>query len=123
MVIRIEFDDNSELNTDGIDTLDNLSLVLHNHPHLEILIKGYSKGQGSYRYNKKMSEFTANIVKGYLVGKGVSSQRVEAMGMWVVHSDSDVPAPETLKRLNGLKFNLKILERELSRNTSNRTGN
>lgn len=107
MVIRIEFDGSNELNPEGIDTLDNLSLVLHNHPHLEIVIKGYSKGQGSYRYNKKMSEFTANIVKGYLVGKGVSSQRVEALGMWVVHSDSETPAPETLKRSQWVEVQFK----------------
>ncbi|MFC1877594.1 AAA family ATPase [Thermodesulfobacteriota bacterium] len=97
MVIRIEFDGNNEFSTDGIETLDNLSAVLHNHPRLEISIKGYSESPGSYRYNKKMSEFTANIVKNYLVGKGVSSQRIETMGMWVIHSDSNVPTTETLK--------------------------
>ena len=106
-VIRIEFDDSTELGPDGIDTLDNLSLVLHNHPHLEIIIKGYSKGQGSYRYNKKMSEFTANIVKGYLVGKGISSQRVEALGMWVIHSDSEVPASKTSKSTQWVEIQFK----------------
>ena len=107
MVIRIDFDGSNELNPDGIATLDNLSMVLHDHPQLEILIKGYSKGQGSYRYNKKMSEFTANIVKGYLVGKGVSSQRVEALGMWVVHSDSETPAPETTKSVQWVEIQFK----------------
>ena len=106
-VIRIEFGRNNELGPDGIETLDNLSAVLHNHLHLEVVIKGYSKGQGSYRYNKKMSEFTANIVKGYLVGKGVSSQRVEAMGMWVVHSDSQVQAPETTKSTQWVDIQFK----------------
>jgi general secretion pathway protein A len=107
MVIRIEFDGNTDLGSIGIDTLDNLSMVLHNHPHLNIIIKGYSKGQGSYRYNKKMSEFTANIVKGYIVGKGVSSQRVEALGMWVVHSDSEAPAPEPTKSVQWVEIQFK----------------
>ncbi len=107
VVIRIEFDGNNEFSTDGLETLDNLSVVLHNHPHLEIVIKGYSESQGSYRYNKKMSEFTANIVKGYLVGKGVSSQRIETMGMWVIHSDSDVPANETQKNAQSVEIQLK----------------
>lgn len=106
-VIRIEFGRNNELGPDGIETLDNLSAVLHSHLHLEVVIKGYSKGQGSYRYNKKMSEFTANIVKGYLVGKGVSSKRVEAMGMWVVHSDSHVQAPETTKSAQWVDIQFK----------------
>ncbi len=95
MVVRIDFDHNNELDMNGFETLDNISIMLYNHPHLEISIKGYSKSPGSQRYNKKMSEFTANIVKGYLVGKGVSSQRIEATGMWVLHSDSDDPAMKT----------------------------
>jgi len=89
VVIRIDFDANSEISQEGIETLDNLSAVLLNHPELQITIKGYSESQGSYRYNKKMSEFTANIVKGYLVGKRIAAQRVEAVGMWLINSDDD----------------------------------
>ncbi len=105
-VIRIQFN-NNELSTDGIDTLDSLSVILHNHPHLEISIQGYSESQGSDRYNKKMSEFTANIVKGYLVGKGVSSQRIETMGMRAVDSDSDLPAAETQMNAQWVEIQLK----------------
>jgi general secretion pathway protein A len=107
VVIRIEFDGNNELNMNGIETLDNLSVVLHNHPQLEIVIKGYSESQGSYRYNKKMSEFTANIVKGYLVGKGVSPQRIESVGMWLIHSDPDTPAAESPKNAQWVEIQFK----------------
>jgi general secretion pathway protein A len=107
VVIRIEFDRNNEFSTDGIVTLDNLSAILHNHPRLEIVIKGYSESQGSYHYNKKMSEFTANIVKGYLVGKGVSAQRIETMGMWVIHSDPDAPATEARKNAQWVELQFK----------------
>jgi len=110
VVIRIEFDSNNELNKNAIETLDNLSVVLHNHPHLEIAIKGYSESQGSYRYNKKMSEFTANIVKGYLVGKGVSPQRIESMGMWLIHSDPDAPAAESPKNAQWVEIQFKIFD-------------
>jgi outer membrane protein OmpA-like peptidoglycan-associated protein len=107
VVIRIEFDGNNELSMNGIETLDNLSVVLHNHPQLEIAIKGYSESQGSYRYNKKMSEFTANIVKGYLVGKGVSPQRIESMGMWLIHSDPDAPAAKSPKNAQWVEIQFK----------------
>jgi general secretion pathway protein A len=103
-VIRIEFDGNNEVSADSIVTLDNLSAVLHNQPQLEIVVKGYSESQGSYRYNKKMSEFTANIVKGYLVGKGVASQRIETMGMQVVDSESNVPATNTQKNAQSVEI-------------------
>jgi len=108
VVIRIEFDGNNEISTNGVETLDNLSVVLHNHPQLEIAIKGYSKSQGSVRYNKKMSEFTANIVKGYLVGKGVAPQRIESMGMWLIHSDPDAPAVESPKNAQWVEIQFKI---------------
>ncbi len=107
VVIRINFDGNNELSMNGIETLDKLSVMLHKHPHLEIAIKGYSESQGSYRYNKKMSEFTANIVKGYLVGKGVSPQRIETMGMWLIHSDSDAPTTETPKNAQWVEIQFK----------------
>jgi general secretion pathway protein A len=105
VVIRIEFDGNNELSMKGIETLDNLSVVLRNHPHLEIAIKGYSESEGSYRYNKKMSEFTANIAKGYLVGKGVSPQRIETMGMWLIHSD--IPTTERLRNAQWVEIQFK----------------
>jgi general secretion pathway protein A len=107
VVIHIEFDGNNELDTHGIETLDNLSVVLDNHAHLNISIKGYSESQGSYRYNKKMSEFTANIVKGYLVGKGISPERIETMGMWLIHSDAEVPKTEPLKNAQWVEIQFK----------------
>jgi len=78
---HVAFDDDNNLSAEGFKTLDKLAKVLLNDPALEITIKGYSKGFGSYRYNKKMSEFSANIVKGYLVGKGVQPSRIETMGV------------------------------------------
>lgn len=108
MVIRIEFDGNNELTSNGLETLADLSVVLHKHANLEIIIKGYSESQGSYRYNKKMSEFTANIVKGYLVGKGVSSQRIETMGMYVIHSDENVPTAGTTGNTQWVEIQFKI---------------
>ncbi len=107
LVIRIDFDSNNELSMNGIEALDNLSVVLHNHPHLEVAIKGYSQGQGSFRYNKKMSEFTANIVKGYLVGKGVGDHRVETMGMWLINSDSGSATTEPVQNMRWVEIQFK----------------
>lgn len=107
MILRIAFDHSNELDTKGVETLDNLSLVLQNHPHLEISVTGYSESQGSQRYNKKMSEFTANIVKGYLVGKGISSQRIETLGAEALHSDSDTAATENQKNLQWVEIQFK----------------
>lgn len=89
VVIQITFDLNNELTTESIKTLDSLSHVLRNRPTQFITVKGYSKSQGSSRYNKKMSEFTANIVKGYLMGKGVPAVQIETVGTWLIHADTN----------------------------------
>jgi general secretion pathway protein A len=107
LVIRIDFDSSNELSMNGIEALDNLSVVLHKHPHLEVAIKGYSQGQGSFRYNKKMSEFTANIVKGYLVGKGIGDHRVETMGMWLINSDSGSSTTDPVQNAQWVEIQFK----------------
>jgi outer membrane protein OmpA-like peptidoglycan-associated protein len=51
------------------------------NPAIVMIIKGYADKAGSYVYNKKLSEFRANIVKSYLVGQGISPTRIETVGM------------------------------------------
>jgi outer membrane protein OmpA-like peptidoglycan-associated protein len=51
------------------------------NPGITIVIKGYTDSLGSYAYNKGLSEFRANMVKSYLVGRGISPARVRAIGM------------------------------------------
>ena len=46
-----------------------------------MVIKGYTDNAGSDTYNKKLSAFRANIVKSYLVGKGVDAKRIDVFGM------------------------------------------
>ena len=48
---------------------------------LEISVKGYTDALGRPAYNKKLSRFRANIVKSYLVAKGVNAERIDAIGM------------------------------------------
>ena len=50
-------------------------------PKVTIVVKGYTDDRGSDSYNRQLSEFRANIVKSYLVGQGLSSERVKAVGM------------------------------------------
>ena len=109
VVIRIDFDANSEIGEEGVETLDNLSVLLNKHPDLQISINGYSESQGSRRYNKKMSEFTANIVKGYLVGKGMAPQRIEAVGMWLINSDADTSSSEPTRNKQWVEIQFKDL--------------
>jgi general secretion pathway protein A len=78
----INFDHNSNDLSDGdFETLDPIGAFVSQHPHAKISIKGYTDSYGKYLYNKKISEFRANLVKSYFVGRGISPSRIQVFGM------------------------------------------
>ena len=87
VALHVAFNEHNDLTDEAYQTLDKLAMVMTNEPSLEITMKGYSKGLGSIQYHKKMSEFSANIVKGYLVGKGIQQERIQSMGMLLMGSE------------------------------------
>ena len=50
-------------------------------PEAKIIVKGYTDSTGHYRYNVNVSKFRANIIKSYLVGKGVDASKIESLGL------------------------------------------
>ena len=87
VALHVAFNELNDLTAEAYQTLDKLAMLMTNEPSLEIAMKGYSKGLGSIQYHKKMSEFSANIVKGYLVGKGIQQERIQAMGMLLMGAE------------------------------------
>ena len=61
--------------------LDKLARVMLKQPEIKIVARGYTDTTGGRVYNRKLSEFRANVVKTYLVGKGISPIRISALGM------------------------------------------
>ena len=61
--------------------LDRIAAIMMQNPEIKIAIKGYTDISGRYIYNKKLSEFRANMVKSYLVGKGIELLRIKSFGM------------------------------------------
>jgi general secretion pathway protein A len=61
--------------------LEKCASIMEQNPSIIMIIKGYSDRAGPYAYNKKLSEFRANIVKSYLVGQGVSPARIRTLGL------------------------------------------
>ncbi|EEF24422.1 Outer membrane protein A precursor, putative, partial [Ricinus communis] len=61
--------------------LDDIANVLNNNSSIDnVVITGYADRLGSEKYNQKLSERRANSVKEYLVSKGVSANRLNAVG-------------------------------------------
>lgn len=80
--IIIYFNHNSnDLPEQAYDMLDRIAGFMVSNPDASINISGYTDSSGAYSYNMSVSQFRANMVKGYLVGKGVDPFKIEALGL------------------------------------------
>jgi outer membrane protein OmpA-like peptidoglycan-associated protein/tetratricopeptide (TPR) repeat protein len=79
------------------EELDSIVHLINRYPNLTIDIAGYASADGNPRYNLELSNKRALIVLDYLVGKGVSENRITARGFGSVAS-SDGGDPEENRR-------------------------
>lgn len=75
-----------------LGALDNLAKALLRRPEFKVIITGYTDSIGHEPYNRKLSEFRANTVKSYLVGKGLTDARIIARGLG---SENPIASNET----------------------------
>jgi OOP family OmpA-OmpF porin len=47
---------------------------------MQVRIEGHTDSRGSRAYNLRLSQSRADSVRAYLIGKGISSDRLEAKG-------------------------------------------
>lgn len=79
LTVPFPSDSNYPPNT-SLDELNRLAENLLRQPQLALLITGYSDSLGDEQYNVKLSEFRANTVKSYLVGRGLPASRITVQG-------------------------------------------
>jgi len=72
--------DSNELSEKATEKLDRVAKVLIENSSDQIVVNGFSDSTGPAYYNKMISESRANIVKVYLIGKGVNPSRVTSRG-------------------------------------------
>lgn len=80
IIIRFVKDSNY-FNPVDIGTLKRFARQLIAHPDSIAVISGYTDNTGTDRYNKKLSEFRANIVRGFLLGQGVPPEQMRSEGL------------------------------------------
>ncbi len=80
--ILIYFDrDSTEIDSQNIETLDELAFYLSLNSDKSIIVEGYSDSYGDDLYNVHLSQLRANMVKSYLLGRGVAISQIKAIGL------------------------------------------
>jgi general secretion pathway protein A len=78
----IYFKHNSnDLPDEAFETLDRIAGYIIENPAVTVSVEGYTDSSGSYSYNVSVSQFRANTIKSYLVGKGVNPSQIKARGL------------------------------------------
>jgi general secretion pathway protein A len=80
LIIPFNYKSN-EMPENAYKSLDRFAEIMLRNSDVQISIKGYTDALGSHEYNKRLSSFRANIVKSYLVGKGISPTRIKSIGI------------------------------------------
>ncbi len=80
LIIYFQIDSN-DLDDETMRELGKLAQAMKQRPQRPIRITGYTDAVGNLHYNFKVSEFRANIVKSFLVGKGIEPERIVARGL------------------------------------------
>lgn len=80
LVVRFNYN-NNDFTEKALEDLSKFADDLLFHPNAKISIKGYTDSHGNQAYNQSLSQFRANIVKSFLLGKGADSDQIETLGM------------------------------------------
>ena len=77
----IFFSHNSKMLSDKAkEKLDRIVEIIRSNPPANITLNGYTDSYGEKSYNEMISEVRANMVKAYLVNKGVDSNNIQTFG-------------------------------------------
>ncbi|MGD8992353.1 MAG: OmpA family protein [Desulfobacterales bacterium] len=63
-----------------IETLDQIVRLNAYNPATEIIIEGYTDSMGDYQYNKDLSKIRADMVKSYLISRGIPTTKITTVG-------------------------------------------
>lgn len=70
-VVLFDFD-KYDLTEEAIPVLNQVAVILKQHPYADVIVEGHTDSKGSDAYNQKLSEKRANTVVNYLKDQGVT---------------------------------------------------
>ncbi|HET9569825.1 MAG TPA: OmpA family protein [Bacteroidales bacterium] len=77
--VEFEFD-SDQLMPKSFSTLDKMAELLKNASWSNLVVYGNTDNIGSIEYNQGLSERRADVVKNYLLSKGVSASKLQSIG-------------------------------------------
>lgn len=82
-----------ELKSEAKTILDNVARLMIANPGMKMIVNGYASREGSKEANQVLSDKRASIVVDYLVNKGVTADRLKAVGLCTSNPISDQLSP------------------------------
>lgn len=105
---KIQFNYNkTSIKQNSYELLEEIVLVLDKCPDDVIEIIGHTDSDGSKKYNKSLSKKRAVSVMNYLIKRGVSSSRVEAVGYGEANPIADNKTQAGKKQNRRIEFIVK----------------
>jgi outer membrane protein OmpA-like peptidoglycan-associated protein len=86
--------DSAELSPQFHAALDKIAATLVDYNQTVVQVAGHTDITGSHAYNMQLSQKRADSVKTYLTGRGVTAQRLQAVGAGPDHPVADNATPE-----------------------------
>ena len=107
LVIRFKHNSN-DFTAKDLEKIDEFAESAKRYPKVKLVVTGYTDSVGNPEYNRKLSKFRANIVKSFLMGKGVDPDQIIERGLG---SENPVQSNATsLGRQMNRRVEIEIIE-------------
>ncbi len=81
VLVGVNFDNNSsKFTAESYPILFHTALVMLQNPDIKVEVQGHTDNIGSEGSNQKLSERRADVVKNYLIARGVKADRIKTVG-------------------------------------------
>lgn len=109
IVIRFKYNTN-DFTEEGFKKLVKFSDIIAAHPETKILISGYTDSEGYQSYNRKLSEFRANIIRSFFLGRGIKVEQIQIRGLG---SQNPIESNDTARgRMMNRRVEIEIIKKK-----------